>query len=50
MKHPFQYLKGAIDLGLFYQTRNDVILNGYADAGYLSDPHMAKSQTEYVFT
>ncbi|XP_075515737.1 secreted RxLR effector protein 161-like [Primulina tabacum] len=24
--------------------------NGYADAGYLSDPHKAKSQTGYVFT
>ena len=26
------------------------ILTGYADAGYLFDPHMAKSQTGYVFT
>jgi hypothetical protein len=25
-------------------------LLGYADAGYLSDPHNAKSQTGYVFT
>ena len=23
---------------------------GYADAGYLSDPHKTKSQTGYVFT
>ena len=25
-------------------------MNGYADAGYLSDPHKTRSQTEYVFT
>ena len=24
-------------------------MNGYADAGYLSDPHKTRSQTGYVF-
>ena len=50
IKHLFRYLKGTIDLGLFFQSRNDAILTGYDDVGYLSDPHMAKSQTRYVFT
>ena len=26
------------------------ILVGYADAGYLSDPHTSRSQTGYLFT
>ncbi|XP_026378445.1 uncharacterized protein LOC113272866 [Papaver somniferum] len=58
------YLKGTIDTGLFYpyedenriaettpytETPNTVLV-GFADAGYLSDPHKARSQTCYVFT
>jgi len=31
------------------ETRNDVLV-GFADAGYLSDPHKGRSQTGYVFT
>ena len=31
------------------KTPNDVLI-GFADAGYLSDPHRARSQTGYVFT
>ena len=50
IKHLFRYLKGTIDLGLFFQLGNDAILTGYADAEYLSDPRMAKSQTGYVYT
>ncbi|XP_060178037.1 secreted RxLR effector protein 161-like [Lycium barbarum] len=44
------YLQGTIDLGLFfsYESKSDMI--GYADAGYLSDPHKARSQTGYLFT
>jgi len=29
---------------------NDACLVGYADAGYMSDPHKVCSQTGYVFT
>ncbi|XP_026450607.1 uncharacterized protein LOC113350691 [Papaver somniferum] len=60
------YLKGTIDMGLFYpyeevrktasenatpftETPNNVLV-GFADAGYLSDPHKGRSQTGYVFT
>ena len=61
MKDIFRYLKGTTDLGLFYPyessneatscaPRVDSRLVGYADAGYLSDPHKARSQTGYVFT
>lgn len=47
-----RYLKGTIDMGLFYSsTTSDSkdLLIGYADAGYKSDPHNAKSQTGFVF-
>ncbi|KAM1348452.1 hypothetical protein EV2_002765 [Malus domestica] len=39
-------------MSLFYSDKstNDQILVGYADAGFLSDPHKARSQTGYVFT
>ncbi|KAG7559105.1 Reverse transcriptase RNA-dependent DNA polymerase [Arabidopsis thaliana x Arabidopsis arenosa] len=44
------YLQGTKDLGLFYTNHNKDGLVGFADEGYLSDPHNAKSQTGYVFT
>ena len=37
-------------MGLFYSNLSKEGLIGFADAGYLSDPHNAKSQTGYVFT
>ncbi|WZZ32928.1 hypothetical protein YC2023_016329 [Brassica napus] len=50
IKHVFRYLQGTIDLGLFYPTSSKGQMIGFADAGYLSDPHKARSQTGYVFT
>ncbi|KAK1431018.1 hypothetical protein QVD17_14208 [Tagetes erecta] len=49
IKHVFRYLRGTTDLGLFYANDSKEVLVGYADAGYLSDPHKARSQTGYVF-
>ncbi|KAK9942694.1 hypothetical protein M0R45_008346 [Rubus argutus] len=52
IKTIFRYLKGTINMGLFYpyrESRNDVLV-GFADAGYLSDPHKGRSQSGYVFT
>ena len=37
-------------MGLFYSNDSKSLLVGYADAGYLSDPHKGRSQTEYLFT
>ena len=45
IKHVLRYLQG-----LFYTKHNKDGLVGFADAGYLSDPHHARSQTGYVFT
>ncbi|KAJ9541702.1 hypothetical protein OSB04_028208 [Centaurea solstitialis] len=41
--------RGTVDLGLFYSNNAKEGLLGYADAGYLSDSHKARSQTGYVF-
>ena len=50
IKHVLRYLQGTKDLGLYYTNHNEDGLVGFADGGYLSDPHHARSQTEYVFT
>ena len=50
IKHIFRYLRGTQDLELYYHNQSNATLVGYADAGYLSDPHKAKSQNGYVFT
>ena len=44
LKHIFRYLRGSVDLGLFYSNNSKQELIGYADAGHLSDPHKVKSQ------
>ncbi|XP_070667497.1 secreted RxLR effector protein 161-like [Malus domestica] len=60
VKNIFHYLKGTTDLGLFYThessslaapygPRIDYHLVGYVDVGYMSDPHRAHFQTDYVF-
>ena len=49
IKHIFRYLQGSQDLGLLYIRNQDMTLVGYSDAGYMSDPHNARSQTGYVF-
>ena len=50
IKHILRYLRGTSDMGLFYSKEMEPQLLGYADAGYLSDPHKARSQTGYIFT
>ena len=50
VKHILRYLRGTMDMGLFYSNESKSELIGYADAGYLSDPHKARSQTGYLFT
>ena len=37
-------------MGLFYLKESKAELIGYADAGYLSDPHKGRSQTGCIFT
>ena len=49
IQHILRYLSGTTDMGLFYSNKSKEKLLGYADVGYLSDPHKARSQTGYVF-
>lgn len=39
-----------MDIGLYYSNLSKLDLIGYADAWYLSDPHKARSQIDYLFT
>jgi hypothetical protein len=39
IKHIFCYLRGNTYMGLFYSNDANHELVGYADAGFLSDPH-----------
>ncbi|XP_055814156.1 secreted RxLR effector protein 161-like [Solanum dulcamara] len=50
VKHILRYLKGTVDMGLFYTNKYCVDLVGYVDASYLSDPHATRSQKGYLFT
>ena len=50
VKHILRYLRGTMDMGLYYPNVSKAELIGYADAGYMSDPHNARSQTGYLFT
>ena len=50
VKHVLRYLQGTMNMGLFYPKIPKLELIGYADAGYLSDPHHGRSQTGYLFT
>jgi hypothetical protein len=50
IKHVLRYLCGTRDMELFYRKDTKFKLVGYADAGYLSDPHKTRSQSGYVFT
>ena len=49
IKHILRYLRGTTDMGLFYSRESKQQLFGYADAGYLSNPHKGRSQTRCVF-
>lgn len=45
-----QYLREIIDMGMFYPNESRLNLIGYADTGYLFDPHKGRSQTGYLLT
>ena len=49
VKQILRYLCRITNMGLFYSNKFKLRLIGYADVGYLSDPHKTKSQKGYVF-
>ena len=50
IKHMLHYLRGTINMSLFYSNKSNFDLVGYADSGYLYDPHKARPQIGYLFT
>ena len=50
IKQVLRYLHRTSDIRLFYSKILEPQLFGYADAGYLLNPHKAQSQTRYIFT
>ena len=50
VKQILRYLRGTIDMSLFYSNKSNFDLVDYADAEYLSNPHKLRSQTGYLFT
>ena len=50
VKHVLRYLRGTTDMRLFNPNCSNPQLIGHADAGYLSDLHKGRSQTEYLFS
>ena len=49
VKTILRYLRGTQDLGLWFPKNQDPSMVGYVDAGYMSNPHNARSQTGFVF-
>jgi hypothetical protein len=50
VKTILRYLQGTQDLGLWYSRKRVSTMVGYVDAGYMSDPHNARSQTGLYFS
>ena len=49
VKQIFRYLRGTMDMGLFYSKDSKMKLVAYADDGYWFDPHKGRFQTGYIF-
>ena len=48
-KNILKYLKRTKDMFLVYGGDKELVVNGYVDASFDSDPDDSKSQTGYVF-
>ena len=49
VKNILKYLKRTKDMFLVYGGDKELVVNGYVDASFDTDPDDAKSQTGYVF-
>ena len=49
VKNILKYLKRTRDMFLVYGGDKELIVNGYVDASFDTDPDDSKSQTRYVF-
>ena len=49
-KNILKYLKTTKDMFLVYGDVKELVVNGYVDASFDTDPDDSKSQNGYVFT
>ena len=49
VKNILKYLKRAEDMFLIYGGDKELIVNGYVDASFDTDPDDSKSQSVYIF-
>ena len=49
VKNILKYLKRTKDIFLIYGGEKELVVNGYVDASFDTDPDDSKSQTGYVF-
>ena len=50
VNNTLKYLKRTKDMFLVYGGDKELVVNGYIDASFDTDPDDSKSQTRYVFT
>ena len=50
VKNILKYLKRTKDLFLVYGNNEELVVKGYTDASFMTDPDDFKSQSGYVFT
>ena len=48
-KNILKYLKRTRDMFLIYGGDKELVINGYVDASFSTDPDNSKSQTGYIF-
>ena len=49
VKNTLKYLRRTKDMLLVFRGDEELIINGYTDAGFMTDPDDFKSQLGYVF-
>ena len=49
VKNILKYLKRTKDMFLIYEVDQELVVKGYVDASFDTDPDDSKSQTGYVF-
>ena len=49
VKNMLKYLKSTKDMFLIYGGDKELVVNGYVDASFDTDPDDSKSQTGYMF-
>ena len=49
VKNILKYLKRTKDMFLVYEGDKELVINGYVDASFDTDPDDSKSQTRYIF-